>query len=121
MTFASGAQVFTGHSGSVNCGSFSPDGKAVITGSQDGSLRVWSPKTAECLICLQGHSAHGDAFHEEGIVSLKVSPDSQVALTGSEDGGAFLSNISNGRILGSLKGDGPSLLHLLMEKLFNGL
>lgn len=97
-------QVFSGHSGSVNCGKFSPDGKTVVTGSQDGSLRVWNPKTAEATITLQGHSAQGHPFHTEGLVSLAISNDSQAVLSGSEDGGVFISNIVNGRVLGSMQG-----------------
>ena len=66
---------------------------------------MWNPKTGECTLAIQGRSAQGEAFHEEGIVSLVVSHDSQVVLSGSEDGGAILTNITNGRVVGSLKGD----------------
>ena len=48
-------QVFSGHSGSVVCGSFTPDGKWVVTGGGEGdaSLKVWSPKTGECALTVQ--------------------------------------------------------------------
>ncbi|KAF6139632.1 hypothetical protein GIB67_033636 [Kingdonia uniflora] len=32
---------FLGHEESVTCGDFTPDGKTVCTGSEDGSLRIW--------------------------------------------------------------------------------
>jgi WD40 repeat protein len=48
-------QVFSGHSGPVVCGAFTPDGKAVVTGGgeNDCSLRVWNPKTGECTVTVQ--------------------------------------------------------------------
>lgn len=53
-------QVLTGHHGAVACGSFTPDGKQVVTGGGEGdaSLRVWSPKTGECTCIVQGHGFH---------------------------------------------------------------
>lgn len=48
-------QVFSGHSGPVTCGSFTPDGKGVVTGGGEGdaSLRLWNPKTGECTLTVQ--------------------------------------------------------------------
>ena len=48
-------QVFSGHSGAVTAGAFTPDGKMVVSvgGEGDGSLRVWNPKTGECTGHLQ--------------------------------------------------------------------
>lgn len=59
----SAPQVFSGHSGVVTAGSFTPDGKALVTvgGEEDASLRVWNPKTGECAHTVQGHP-----FHESG-------------------------------------------------------
>ncbi len=60
-------QVFTGHSGAVACGSFTPDGKLLVTGGStgDASLRVWNPRTGECTHTIQGHQFHqaGDKLH----------------------------------------------------------
>lgn len=35
---------FAGHAAGVNCGLFTPDGKKVVTGSADRTVRVWNPK-----------------------------------------------------------------------------
>jgi WD40 repeat protein len=46
---ASGRQLVTlrGHTGPVYCVAFSPDGKRLVTGSQDGTLRVWDLAAAQ--------------------------------------------------------------------------
>lgn len=48
-------QVFTGHSGEVNAGCFTPDGKSLVTvgGDEDASLRVWNPRTGEGALTIQ--------------------------------------------------------------------
>lgn len=58
-------QVFTGHSGPVRCGRFTPDGKLVVTGGgeDDASLRVWDPKTGTCVRTMQGQM-----FHPTGVL-----------------------------------------------------
>lgn len=89
----------------MNCGCFTPDGKSVVSGSQDGSLRVWNPKTGDSTVCMQRHGANAQSFHSEGIVSLAVTKDSQIALSGSEEGGVFLSQLANGRVAAELKGE----------------
>jgi WD40 repeat protein len=48
-------QVFAGHQGEVTCGAFSGNGKLVLTGSADGSIRVWNPKTGTCAFTFEGY------------------------------------------------------------------
>lgn len=45
--------VFTGHTGAVTCGGFSINAKRVITGSQDGTIRMYDPLTRDCLSKVQ--------------------------------------------------------------------
>lgn len=40
---------FVGHTGFVNDVVFSSDGRHVLSGSADGSVRIWSTRTAECV------------------------------------------------------------------------
>ena len=56
-------QVFTGHSGAVTCGQFTPDGRLVVTagGENDCTIRVWDPKTGSCV-----HTTQGAHFHSVG-------------------------------------------------------
>lgn len=47
-------QVFAGHRARCTCGGFSVDGKKVITGSEDGTVRIWNPKTAAVEFVVSG-------------------------------------------------------------------
>ena len=66
-----------GHSGEVNCGTFSPDGRRFISGGQDGTIRVWDVQNGDLLLTLRGHSGSVDslAFVRDGrsLVSLSRS------------------------------------------------
>lgn len=96
-------QVFSGHSGPVVAGAFTPDGKAVVSvgGEGDATLRVWNPKTGECVSTLQGHP-----FHSEGLTCMGLSPDGSAAITGAQDGSLRVSNIQSGRVLAAPAGAG---------------
>lgn len=56
-----------GHSGSVECATFSPDGKNVISGSWDGTIKVWSLNTEECIATL--------GWGLDEVTSVVYSPD----------------------------------------------
>ncbi|TPX59050.1 hypothetical protein PhCBS80983_g02721 [Powellomyces hirtus] len=98
--------VFSGHIEGITCGQFSPDGKTIVSGSSDGSVIVWDPKTAAATLRLTAEDAR---FHETAITTLAVHHDSQLLLTGAEDGTARLVHIGNGRILASFDNHSESI------------
>ncbi|XP_051169756.1 transcription initiation factor TFIID subunit 5 [Leptopilina boulardi] len=60
-----------GHSGPVNCLSFSPDKNLLLSCSEDTTVRLWSLHTWTCVVCYKGHlfpvwyvkfSPHGHYF-----------------------------------------------------------
>ncbi len=70
-------RVVASHEGRVNSAVYSPDGKSILTVSEDKTARVWQADGSGEMIILRGH---------EGKVYLAVfSPDGQRVVTASED------------------------------------
>jgi WD40 repeat protein len=72
--------VLRGHTSWVSRAVFSPDGRAILTASGDGTARIWDSLTGESLVELRGHAKQ--------INTASFSPDSRFVLTASDDGTA---------------------------------
>ncbi|KAJ9077545.1 60S ribosomal subunit assembly or modification protein [Entomophthora muscae] len=92
--------VFSGHSAAVTCGAFTPDGKHIVTGSEDATLILWDPKSARALWRLTGADAR---FHQSAITNLAISDDSTLILSGSVDATAKLITLAAGEIISSFE------------------
>ncbi|OCK72914.1 hypothetical protein K432DRAFT_263377, partial [Lepidopterella palustris CBS 459.81] len=54
-------QILEGHSSSVRAVAFSSDGKQLVSGSDDKTVRVWDAATGATLQILEGHSSYVNA------------------------------------------------------------
>ena len=66
------------YSPKINCVSYSPNGRWVASGSDDGTVRVWDARSGELVAdCLE---------HTSRVLSVCYSPDGQRLASGSDDG-----------------------------------
>ncbi|CAG8490317.1 1111_t:CDS:10, partial [Acaulospora colombiana] len=98
--------VFSGHSKAVTVGQFTPDGKKIVSGSDDSSLIIWDPKTASPILKITSDDLR---FHQAGLTALATNKDSTLVLTGSMDNSSRLVNMSSGVILGSFQDHSESV------------
>jgi len=96
--------VLVGHTGAVNAGTFTPDGKKILTGCQEGVLILWDPKTGQPEFKLTTQDARFGM--DQGITSLAVNASSSLAIVGGADGTVRAINLTNGSILSGLEGHG---------------
>jgi angio-associated migratory cell protein len=98
-------QVFVGHEASISCGAFSPDGRWVLSGSADGTLRVWAPRTgASKHVFRFQSSSNSSATQAAGITCMSMGgEDQQLVMVGAEDGQAHVCHIGTKKVVASLR------------------
>lgn len=83
--------VLAGHSGSVTCGGFINDGKQIITGSDDATVRIWNPMPAKTI-----HTFEGDLFsHGSPIISMYIREDLPIVYVGNDVGEIISCSVGN--------------------------
>ncbi len=87
-------RAFYPHQGQVTAVAFSPDGKTVLTGSEDGTARLWEAATGQPLGV--------PLVHQGAVRSVAFSPDGALLLTAGDDHGARLWDTATGRLLFTL-------------------
>jgi len=68
---------FRGHTSYVNSANFTIDGHNVVTGSSDGTVKIWNTKTTECMNTFKslGSSAAGGDIHVNSVHLMPKNPD----------------------------------------------
>ncbi|KAF8442332.1 WD40-repeat-containing domain protein [Boletus edulis BED1] len=94
-------QVFAGHTGPVQCGEFTPDGKRIVTAGADGTLIYWDPRSPTPVFKLTPQDVR---FDLDALTSLAVNPSSTLAVVGGTSGGVRVVSLSKGEVVGALGG-----------------
>ena len=85
-----------GHSGSVLCVAFAPDGEILASGSSDKTVRLWDMRNRKLKRTLTGHT--------ERATAIAFSPDGKTLASGSWDKTVRLWDLQTGKQKEVLKG-----------------
>ncbi len=96
--FAQGPKLMLpiGHTDIVRSARFSPDGKKIVTTSNDKTAKIWETATGSLLADLKGHNSD--------VISGQFSPDGKKIVTASWDSTAIVWDVASATIVWILKG-----------------
>ncbi|MDL1885841.1 TIR domain-containing protein [Anaerolineae bacterium CFX8] len=80
------------HAGPVTSLAYSPDGQYVLSGSKDGTVKLWN---AAAGTLARQFGASGDR-HTFGVNTVAFSPDGTLAVSGDESGNMLLWDVATG-------------------------
>ncbi|KZP10859.1 WD40 repeat-like protein [Athelia psychrophila] len=82
-----------GHESDVRAVAYSPDGKHIVSGSADDTIRIWDAETGEAV----GEQLRG---HSSSIMAIAYSPDGRHIVSGSWDGTIRIWDAETGESVG---------------------
>lgn len=98
----------SGHTEAILCVAFSPDCKRLLTGSGDGTLRLWELTTETPVATLKGH--------KNWVLCCAFAPDGKLCASGSMDKDARIWNPIDGKPVGKpLQGHSKWLTSMAWE------
>ncbi len=89
-------QSFKAHQRGITTAAVTSDGRFILSGSKDATLRLWNPGTAKNLITFKGHL--------DTVTGVTITPDARFALSGSDDKTLRLWDILTGAALWIFEG-----------------
>ena len=90
-------RTFEGHRGEVTDVAISTGRRIVVSGSKDGTIRVWDMDTGFTLRTIEAHSVNG-------INALAITPNGKLAASAGGDGLVCFWDLESGLCLGTMVG-----------------
>jgi WD40 repeat protein len=84
FSFVSNQRIFQGHEDEIGSVAISNDGQTIVSGSDDGTIRLWDRQGKPLIQPFRGH--------ESEVTSVAVSDDGQTIVSGGVDGTVRLWN-----------------------------
>ena len=84
-----------GHCDDVNSVAFSPDGKQLVSGSDDNSIKLWEIGSGTCTSTLEGHGRR--------VLSVAFSPNGDQLATGSRGRDIKIWDVALGKCIRTLE------------------
>ena len=94
--------VLSANSDAVLQAGFSPDGRKVLTASDDNIARIWNAETGKVIVTMAGHTA--------SIAAATFNADGSKVLTCSEDGSIKVWNAGSGKTIGTTQTDSDPVI-----------
>ncbi len=79
------------HASTIRCLVFSPDGKSLFSGTDQGSGKIWDVRSGKPL--------SQPVQHQNTVSAARFSPDGRTIVTGGRDGGVRFWDVATGRQL----------------------
>ena len=96
----------SGHNDYVLSVCVSPDGRHIVSGSQDKTVKVWDMESGQCIHTLNDHN--------KDVTSVCVSPDGRRIVSGSSDATVRVWDMESGQCIHTLMGHVESVLSVCM-------
>ncbi|MCU0542047.1 MAG: WD40 repeat domain-containing protein [Oscillatoriaceae cyanobacterium Prado104] len=89
------------HSQAINAVAISPDGKTLVSGSDDKTIKLWNIVTGSMFY--NWNAIRTITGHLEAVKALAISPDGQILVSGSADNTIKIWQLATGELLGTLE------------------